>query len=621
MSTRGSRRIGRGRKRINDSSATKRKVWNRGYTRIWLDSVIYSSWISAKSLCGNSSDSKFAGHLLSLEQRRRKVDSGCGIQTSPRRDMCTPLRKRTRLQEVVDGPTMTSTPVQCTSTQGPLPANESPLQLLTTPVNESMQVDITGVSALEDLQFLGDTSYRILDDSVMVSRSSSVSSRSSVEESEDELSFTLNDVLLDEALRDLNHHKDLDEIESDSEEQSLCKADLEDLEEDWDWTSWMLALFRNFLPIHENNVMSNNLQAIAAVLLSGNNFAKVEKFASFMGLSFISPSTFYRVQKLYCLPAIDEWWEWMRGELLVEFENEELVVCGDGPYDSPGYSAKNLCYYLMEVVSEYILEVEVAAIKGNEKIARWSDHIINHIWYCCAVASECTNHVKATSLLKNKWIGLLHHVCNDHEWTGGQCDHKELVPDDQHPPWFDRRDQDFAALQKVILEPTLLDSLKYYVKFRHTGSLECANSMSLRYTLKRCSYKFQVYKARRQLAAVDWSYHVSRPISVNDKGEARHTRKYNQRAKEWNTKVVKVSKDFQYIPIMMAKIFKRIIDDTSPIDRHISMSEDDLARIAPTIAQVPPVSSKELFLRHQTRFSKCKTDLFSVKQSTEPNKE
>lgn len=75
-----------------------------------------------------------------------------------------------------------------------------------------MQVDITGVSALEDLQFLGDTSYRILDDSVMVSRSSSVSSRSSVEESEDELSFTLNDVLLDEALRDLNHHKDLDEI-------------------------------------------------------------------------------------------------------------------------------------------------------------------------------------------------------------------------------------------------------------------------------------------------------------------------------------------------------------------------------------------------------------------------
>ena len=108
-----------------------------------------------------------------------------------------------------------------------------------------------------------------------------------------------------------------------------------------------------------NNVLSNNLQAAAAVLLSGNNFAKVERFAKFLGLSFISSSTFFRVQKLYCIPAIDEWWQWMRGELLVEFQNKELVVSGDGQCDSPGFSAKNLCYYLMEIVTEYILEVEV----------------------------------------------------------------------------------------------------------------------------------------------------------------------------------------------------------------------------------------------------------------------
>ena len=68
MSTRSGRRIGSGRKRIYGSNATKRKVWNRGHTRIWLDIVIYSSWMSAKSLCGHSSDAKFAGHLLSLER-------------------------------------------------------------------------------------------------------------------------------------------------------------------------------------------------------------------------------------------------------------------------------------------------------------------------------------------------------------------------------------------------------------------------------------------------------------------------------------------------------------------------------------------------------------------------
>lgn len=84
-----------------------------------------------------------------------------------------------------------------------------------------------------------------------------------------------------------------------------------------------------------NNVLSNNFQAAAALLLSGNNFAKVEKFVKFLGLSFISASTFFRVQNLYCIPAIEEWWQWMRGKLVIEFQNEELVVSGDGQCDSP----------------------------------------------------------------------------------------------------------------------------------------------------------------------------------------------------------------------------------------------------------------------------------------------
>ena len=131
----------------------------------------------------------------------------------------------------------------------------------------------------------------------------------------------------------------------------------------------------------------------------------------------------------------------------------------------------------------------------------------------------------------------------------------------------------------------------------------------------KCSwYRYQVYKARKQLAAIDWNYHVNRGTSMNEQSEARYTCKYNQRTKEWNTRVVKVPKDFGYIPIMMAKIFKRRFEDRNPIDRHVSLAENDPARIAPTIAEVPPVSSKELYIRHQSRFSKCKTDLFSAKQ-------
>ena len=55
---------------------------------------------------------------------------------------------------------------------------------------------------------------------------------------------------------------------------------------------------------------------------------------------------------------------------------------------------------------------------------------------------------------------MLHHVCNDHEWVGGQCSHGELG-EEHDLPWFDRRDKDFEALKKVILEPKLLESFKF----------------------------------------------------------------------------------------------------------------------------------------------------------------
>lgn len=59
------------------------------------------------------------------------------------------------------------------------------------------------------------------------------------------------------------------------------------------------------------------------------------------------------------IPAIGEWWTWQREQLVQEFLNKELVICGDGQCDSPGHTVKNLCYFLMEIVSGYILEVEV----------------------------------------------------------------------------------------------------------------------------------------------------------------------------------------------------------------------------------------------------------------------
>lgn len=173
MSSAGGHRAGSGRKRIYDSSAAKRKVWDRGHKRIWLDAIIYSSWVSAKLKCGFNADSKFASHLLSLEQR---------LRAGPRTDIDdTPLGKRRRVdhKDVLEGPILTSTPAKAALiSKKPLPANVSPLRVTGTP-NESMQVDITGLSEAGDVKFIGDSSFKIIDGSVVVSRSDSISSSSS----------------------------------------------------------------------------------------------------------------------------------------------------------------------------------------------------------------------------------------------------------------------------------------------------------------------------------------------------------------------------------------------------------------------------------------------------------
>lgn len=49
----------------------------------------------------------------------------------------------------------------------------------------------------------------------------------------------------------------------------------------------------------------------------GNNFLKIEKFVKYLGFKFILVLIFQRVQKLYCVFVIDEWWENMREELWV----------------------------------------------------------------------------------------------------------------------------------------------------------------------------------------------------------------------------------------------------------------------------------------------------------------
>ena len=50
----------------------------------------------------------------------------------------------------------------------------------------------------------------------------------------------------------------------------------------------------------------------SSVLVSGNNFEKVCLLAKSMNLSFVSSTTFSRIQSLYALPSIGDLWSKMK---------------------------------------------------------------------------------------------------------------------------------------------------------------------------------------------------------------------------------------------------------------------------------------------------------------------
>ena len=115
---------------------------------------------------------------------------------------------------------------------------------------------------------------------------------------------------------------------------------------------------------------------------------------------------------------------------------------------------------------------------------------------------------------------------------------------------------------------------------------------------------YRSYKARKQLAAIDWNYHLNQAVATTKAGDMIVSRKYNQRTKEWNSKLVKVKKMYEYIPMLLARIMRMRREDANKVTRNVPLNDSDPALLAPTIAAKPPPPSKELFLLKKSRFKK-----------------
>ena len=80
------------------------------------------------------------------------------------------------------------------------------------------------------------------------------------------------------------------------------------------------------------------------------------------------------------------------------------------------------------------------------------------------------------------------------------------------------------------------------------------------------------------------------------------TRKYNQRTRQWDQKIIKVSKGYEYVPVLMAVILRRRQQDVGAATQHMSLNESDPQIISPTIAHVQAPPSMDIIHR-RSRFA------------------
>ena len=115
---------------------------------------------------------------------------------------------------------------------------------------------------------------------------------------------------------------------------------------------------------------------------------------------------------------------------------------------------------------------------------------------------------KDHTLLREKWVSILHHIRNKHRWEDAtvhkKCEHPKLSKRDRlEKTWPKEGSPAYKALETVVKEKTLLNDLQHLTEFNHTGQLEVYHSSYNKYCPKRLHFGWNGMVARSELAILD----------------------------------------------------------------------------------------------------------------------
>lgn len=245
--------------------------------------------------------------------------------------------------------------------------------------------------------------------------------------------------------------------------------------------------------------------------------------------------------------------------------------------------------------------VKAGQEKSCRELLNWSQDIVNHFWHCSKMANT---HEEFLDL----WVGVLHHVQNEHEWalsyvglSPGSCSHGELE-ENRDKEWIEKGSPAHLALTKIVLDKRFLNNIHYYLNFRSTSNLEIFNNHILMYASKRISYSPPVYRARNILAALDYNLSVDLPTDTRKDGTTRYHRTYSKKTGRWTVVQRKTQKTYSHISDIMRKILQSRLESVGGMHQAAELAEGDPRRISRTIAPKSPPPTTELVVKKKSRF-------------------
>ncbi|KAM5182399.1 uncharacterized protein ACMZJ9_002775 [Mantella aurantiaca] len=150
-----------------------------------------------------------------------------------------------------------------------------------------------------------------------------------------------------------------------------------------------------------------------------------------------------------------------------------------------------------------------AASKKNRELSGWVNLAKNHLFWSFMTCND--NSI----LLKEKWISIIYHSTNKHEWTGHSLYHKcshQALPNNEAMDfeWLTPGSAAHHHLISIVQDSKVQKDLDYLSGFYHTGEMEVYHNMARKYRSKKHNFLMDGMVARTQLAAMDYNHNINR---------------------------------------------------------------------------------------------------------------